>query len=375
MISSLLTPQRLKFRLLAEGVSMTAAARARVDELRGRRKLTPADYASTSGVILKLENDVWVNAPFAEHNPNFVREPRNVLDVAPDGFLVRSDGWESAASLWLPPDYHDQDLSSGRPINHFAVTHGDRVRLSPIRGCTMRCRFCNIPYEDTYETKPIEGMTEALDRAFADPLQPARHLLVSGGTPAPGDVPFLQAVYERVLLDYADRQVDIMMVPVDGLFDLPRLKQLGLHELSINVELFNPRIAQFLMPQKHRQGMSRYVEFIGQAADMLGPRRVRSMIMVGLEPLWDTLAAVRAVAEAGGVPVLSPFRPDPSTPLRDVRPLSAEELEEVYVRASDVAADAGQTLGPDCAPCTHNTLTFASAVRTPIHVDHAPALV
>ena len=73
-----------------------------------------------------------------------------------------------------------------------------------------------------------------------------------------------------------------------------------------------------------------------------------------------TLAGVGAIAERGGVPVLSPFRPDPATPLRDRKPSGAAELEQTYLRAVDVAASRGGVLGPDCAPCTHNTLSFVT---------------
>lgn len=368
--------QRLKFRLLAEGVSLSGVARDRLDGLRGERKLTPADYPSTTGLILRLEDEVWVNAPIADYNHNFVVDPRNVLDASPDGFVVRSGDLESAAAVWLPPLYHDRTLPSGQPANHFVFTHGDRVRLSPIRGCAMRCTFCNIPYEDRYGTKPVDAMLEALERAFSDELQPAHHLLISGGTPIPRDVGFLRDVYERILLRFPDRDVDIMMAPVDGLFDLPRLKALGLHELSINIELFNPEVARALMPQKHQHGLAHYLDFIHEAVSELGPRRVRSMVMVGLEPKEDTLAGVRGVLRAGGIPVLSPFRPDPSTPLRGAKPWSAEAFEDLFLRATEMAAACDAELGPSCPPCTHNTLTLVPREGSPGgHRYPSPTLV
>ena len=351
-------PQRLKFRLLAEGMAISPAARRRIDELRGSRDLTPADYASTTGLILRLEDHVWVNAPIADHNGNFVVAPSTTLDVADGGFVVYGNGWESAAAVWLPPRYHEQSLSSGRPTTHFAFTHGDRVRLAPIRGCAMRCTFCNVPYEDRYEAKPVEMMIEALHAALDDPLQPAQHIMISGGTPVPRDVPFLREVYERVLSTFPDRDVDIMMAPVSGLFDLPRLKALGVNELSINIELSDGDAARAMMPQKHQQGLQYYLDFIASATAVLGPGTVRSMIMVGLESPEASLRAIHAVLEAGGVPVLSPFRPDPSTPLHDRRPLSAEACEDVFLRATELAAQAGRALGPTCAPCSHNTLTL-----------------
>ena len=354
-----LTPaQRLKFRLLAEGVRISPRARARLDEFRGERRLTPADYSSTSGLILRLDDDVWVNAPIEDHNPNFVDAPRATLDWSDNGFVVGNDGRESTAAVWLPPLYHGQKLSTGRPANHFTFTHGDRVRLSPLRGCAMRCQFCCIPYEDRYGLKPVDSMVEALQRAFDDPLQPAQHVLLSGGTPVPGDVPFLRGVYERVLLAFPSRHIDIMMVPVDGLLQLKRLRDLGVHELSINIELASEQVARRLMPQKNSQGMARYLRFITEATEVLGPGRVRSMIMVGLEAPEVTLRGIAAILDAGGVPVLSPFRPDPVTPLREHEPQRAEYFETIFLRATELAEAAGAALGPSCPPCTHNTLAL-----------------
>jgi len=358
-IAILTDPELLKFRLLAEGMAISDEARVRLDELRGERDLTPADYASTTGLILRLEDDVWVNAPFADHNPEFVRAPRSRLAVDESGrFLVEGDELSSRAWVWLPPRYHGRLLSGGQRANDFVLTHGDRARLAPIGGCALGCRFCGISYHDEYRLKPVDAMIEALELAVSDPLQPARHILISGGTPIPDDVPYLRGVYERVLEAFPDVDVDIMMGPVEGLLNLRGLRDLGLNEMSVNIELVNPEISRELMPQKHRWGMDRYLSLMCEASEALGPGRVRSILMVGLEPAEDTLAGVRAVLDVGGIPVLSPFRPDGATPLRDVAPLPAEELLAIYTDAADLARSAGTQLGPTCPPCTHNTLTL-----------------
>lgn len=349
----------LKFRLLERGLSLTPAAAERLDRENDHRDLTPADYASTSGLILRLEDDVWVNAPIREHNPNFVdTTPPFVLDTGPDGFFVAGEGLQSAASFWVPPEYHGASAPGGQPWNNYVFTHGDRVRLAPVVGCAMACKFCNIPYEDPYATKPIGLMVDALRTALDDPRQPAQHVLISGGTPRPEHVGYLRDVYRTVLTTFTDVPVDIMMVPVDGLIDVRELRDLGVHELSINIEVHDRERARTLMPQKHRYGLDNYLRFIADAAAALGPSKVRSMLMVGLEPLEETIAGVQAVLDAGGVPVLSPFRPDPATPLRHQRMLSAAETKETHSEAEARARRAGVSLGPDCPPCTHNTLTF-----------------
>lgn len=374
--STLTAAERLKFRLLADGLSIGPSAMSLLLELNDNRQLTPADFASTSGVILRLADDVWVNAPIPQYNANFLHAPPFALDREGDGFVVHGDSLESPAEFWLAPAYHGTLNPEGRPYNNYVFTHADRVRLSPIQGCAMRCQFCNVSYEDRYATKSIDEMMDAVGRAFADPVQPAQHILISGGTPTRKDIPYLQAVYERAFGEFRLVDIDIMMVPVEGLLDVQRLRTLGVHELSINIELYDRARASAIMRHKYLQGLEHYLDFIAKASAVLGPGRVRSMLMVGLESIEDTLAGVRAILDRGGIPVLSAFRPDPATPLRNLPPPSARDLEEVYLRANDMARHAGLYLGPTCLPCTHNTVTLSGSHPDGLKYQHrVPAMV
>ena len=85
MSTTLSAAQRLKFQLLAEGIEISRLARKALREATSQSDLTPADYASTTGLILELDDDVWVNAPINDHNPNFVSGSRFVLDYGVDG--------------------------------------------------------------------------------------------------------------------------------------------------------------------------------------------------------------------------------------------------------------------------------------------------
>jgi hypothetical protein len=356
--SELSTTERFKLALLAEGLTISDRALRHLNECNKGRALTPADYASTSGIILELDGHVWVNVPIADHNANFVTASRFVLDHDGSILVVRDSDIEVPAAFWLSPSYHTQVSVNGASYNNYVFTHADRARLAPIQGCGMVCKFCNIPYEDRYATKPVPNLLDALETALADPVQPARHVLISGGTPRLRDLHYLPEVYEAVMQRFPGLSVDIMMVPLDGLLDYKRLYALGVEQLSINLELFNRAIARHLMRQKYTQGIDYYLTALERAAEVFGGDAVRSMLMVGLEPLDDTLRGVEAIAQRGCTPVLSPFRPDPTTPLATTAPPTAQLLEEAFLRARDIAIQHGVTLGPRCLPCTHNTLTF-----------------
>ena len=371
-MSRLAGPEELKVRLLAHGIAIDPLARAYIDEANDGRAMTPADYASTSGLILELDGDVWVNAPFSDHNANFVDDTPFALALRDGHLAVEGAGFEVAARMWIPPAFHGTTNAAGEPYNSYAFTHTDRVRISPIEGCAMTCRFCDLPYEFRYRTKRIEGLVDAVRVARADPIQPASHVLISGGTPREPDFDYVRDVYEAVLTEFPDLAVDIMMVPVEGLLDVPRLHELGINELSINIEIFNRERARKIMRKKFDMGLDHYLDFIESAGSVMGRGRVRSMLLVGIEPVEDTLAGVRAIAERGGVPVLSPFRPDPLTPMRDERPPTADVLREVYLASKEICDELDVPLGPSCIPCSHNTLTFATTGTGDAHRHHGP---
>lgn len=355
MLSSI---QRLKIDLMTDGMSVSDAARREMTGGEESRPLTLADYASTSGISLELEGEVWVNAPIHDFNPNFVDTPPHILDYDDGGFFVRSGTLKVSAGPVPVPDYHDQSNSRGEPYTSFAVTHTDRVRISPIEGCGIVCKFCDLPYEFRYRRKSIDGLVDSVRRALQDDRLPARHVLISGGTPRPEDFDYEQQVYEAVACAFPELDVDIMMVPSPGLLKLRHLAAIGIHGLAINLEIYGQRRANEIMPLKARLTRDYYLDFIEEAVEIFGSGRVRSLLLVGLEPMEDTLRGVEALAARGCEPVLSPFRPDPATPLRDLRPPSAGFLTETYERSLEIVSRYGLKLGPRCIPCHHNTLTF-----------------
>jgi hypothetical protein len=342
---------------MTDGVVVSAAARRELSGC-GERPLSLADYASTSGIVMRLADDVWVNAPIADYNPNFVADPPHVLDHRDGRFVVRSSALEVPAFPLPVPAYHNRRNAAGEPYTSYAHTHADRVRISPVEGCGVTCQFCNLPYEFRYRTKRVEGLVEAVQTALADDQLPAYHILISGGTPRTEDHAYLNGVYAAVTSAFPGVAVDVMMVPSPGLLDVAHLDVIGIHGIAINLELYNEDAARRLMAGKARLGRQYYLDFIEDAVARLGPGRVRSLLLVGLESLDDTLAGVEALAERGCEPVLSPFRPDPATPLRSHRPPTADLLWEVHERSIEIVERRRVKLGPRCIPCMHNTLTF-----------------
>lgn len=359
-MSGLTEKQELKIELFNQGVIVSDQAREAIAGVEGK-PLSTGDYASTNGLALNLGEGIFVNAPFQDLSPNFVREgttPHH-LDFEGGQFFVRSDDKEFKARYIPVAGYYMDRHPGGENYRDIVVTHTDRARISPVEGCSIKCNFCNLPFDYKYRIKDEQDLVDSVRVAVDDPVVPAQHVLISGGTPGRKHFEYENRVYKRVAEEFPGLDVDIMMAPVPGLLDPKTLKGFGINELSINMELWNIEIAEQKARGKWRIGRDNYLKFIAEAVEVFGPGKIRSLLMVGLEPEEDTLRGVQALAERGCDPVLSPFRPDRSTPLALELPPSVALQKEVYQRGRDIVEKyPGVKLGPRCMPCMHNTLTF-----------------
>ncbi len=345
--------EKLKIEIMNRGITVSDAAR---QHLAGDddAPLTLAEYVTTSGIPLVLDEEIYVNAPFIE---SFCGQAKTVLNFDGERLLLEHGGRAHEVRAYPIPDYHKQKNKEGIAYDCYVATHTDRARLSPIEGCAFRCAFCGSPITHSYRKKPVGHLADAMFTAIADAKMPARHVMISGGTPRPEDRGYLDSVYETICRE-SPLPVGIMLAARDDL-DYPRiLKEWGASDLSINIELFGEEARRRYAPQKHEIGFEQYTRFIEKAVDVFGPGKIRSAILVGLEPADETLKGVRALAEIGCDPMLSPFRPSPHTELRDFPPPGAELMTRVYEEAFEITESLGVKLAPRCIPCQHNTLTF-----------------
>jgi pyruvate-formate lyase-activating enzyme len=347
--------QQLKTSCLSRGISITKDASDSLTE-GGNVPLSIHEYATTGGVTLELDGAVFVNAPFDEW---FCDSPESTLDIdkLTGEYFVTFRGESFSARILSLPGYLGKKDAHGYLIQDAAMSHADRVRISPITGCSFACKFCDSPISRNYSKRPLDQLLFAFSEAKQDKALPIKHAIISGGTPRPSDYSYYDEVCEMIIRN-ADIAVDVMMWPrPDNIID--RLADWGVYGYALNIEVFDEEIARQLIPQKRRLGISVYAEGIERALQRTGGNgRVRSLIIVGLEPPEKTLQGVEFLARLGCDPTLSPFRPGRGTILEHVRPPSPELLERVYLESSEIVERYGVKLGPRCIPCQHNTLTF-----------------
>lgn len=345
MACELTIPQQLKISCFSKGIRIDKAAEEKLSE-GGEVPLTIHEYATTGGVTFALEGGVYVNAPFDEW---FCADAEATLavDDSSDDYVVHFRGETFPVRVLRLPGYLEAHDPQGNLVKDTVMSHADRVRVSPIYGCAFDCTFCDLAGL-RYVKRPVDQLLVALEVAKQDTRLPVRHVLISGGTPAPRDYGYFEEVCEAICRA-AKMPVDVMMVLHNHLDLINNLTRMGINGFALNMEIYDEATAKGIIRLKHRLGLESFAASIERAVERTGGNgRVRSLMVVGLESLESTLKGLDFLARMGCDPVISPFRPARGIPLANTPPPSTAFLERIYLKALEIADKYRVKIGPRC---------------------------
>jgi hypothetical protein len=360
---------RVKLELTYHGMRLDKEARQKLSQNRFGI-IVYRDYSTTGGIILKLDEDTYANTPIDQKKCD--QSPYLLIYTEEQFHLKKKDGEEIPVEILPTPQFaldSERLLSSGEFVRDLVMFHADRIRISPVYGCSNACIFCSMA-SLPYQCMPVKKLDEAFNVALKDPLSKDRfrHAFISGGTPRAIklDYQYLNKVYQYFPRKYPEIDFDAMLSPrtlypgrvtkQKYLNFLNYLYSCKLKDISINLELVNESLRRKMIPQKDRIGMDNYLLFIGKAVEIFGAKRVRSSIIIGLEDEKETLWGVNALAKRGCIPVLSQFVPTPGTPTAQHLAPTPDFQEQVLLKSIEIVTKHNLTLGPLCKACSHNSV-------------------
>jgi hypothetical protein len=352
---------RLKFSLFSHGALLTSAAKVSLDTVRA--DLTIRDGIA-GGLEVRLPHRVHVNIPIKEH---FALLSPYAIDVdgTGSGFCLIDPNGDAMAIDILPlPDFVTKKTSCGTPMVDVGQMFNERLALEIYYGCinnsrkNTACQFCELGAETNQSFTHTSDIRELVAYCEASSSIPMRHVLIGGGTPPEQEWPRYFEALEAVRAE-TTVPTYMMIAPPNDLRRLDELHARGLNEIGMNIELFDRDLARRFMPAKGKLSLARYFGALERAVKLWGNKgAVRSILIVGLEPLESTLAGVDALCRRGVMPILSPYRPVPSTALAHCPPPSPDMMYQAWMRGQDIAAQHNQVLGPTCIACQNNTIAM-----------------
>lgn len=352
------TLTRLKARLFREGLRIPEALWAELGH-EGHYKHKRAGLSQ--GRFFRIEDGddhTSVNVPVLEP---FVERSSLELRRQGDGYAVVADDEVLAPIVPFPwPRWYDRRTADGRPFHSVVSAHCDTSLYTAIfqNGCgwwteTSKCAFCAMKVDTTSQWRRIEPIIEVVRAALQE--NPRAELSFGGGTTL---TPDRSTRHKAEAIAALKREVDlpvcVEIAPPETDDWLDALHDAGCNSVLMNIEVWDPALRERLMPGKSVISRERYLAACEHAARTFGRSQVSSQIIIGLEPLDQTLEGIRALTEAGAIPLPVVFRPLPGTPLEDhpVPDLQAiiEVFEATAALMKEADLDGAETLS-GCALC------------------------
>lgn len=348
-----------KLELLYYGISITKECYNSLKKGKNG-KINNDDYITTKGLMIALDNSIYVNANLNPNSPYSIDYDNEVH------ILKHKEDKICHVKITQPPDFalEEQSLPNGRLISELVNIHGDRIRIQPIQGCANKCKFCDIN-KYSYYLNSIEDLDNSVQYALKN--VGFKHALISGGTPKEDNenYSYLNEVYKYFGEKYGkEYPIDIMLVPrgltieennEEGYLKLlKQLKEWKISGIYANLELYNDFYRKKYIPQKDLVGKEKYFKFIKLAIEVFGKENVKSCIIIGLEPIEDSVKAVEELSKIGCITILSPYIPNDN----ETTFPKPEVMKEVLLKSRQIVDKHGLELGPKCNSCRHNTIHF-----------------
>lgn len=210
------------------------------------------------------------------------------------------------------PSWYKESTSMCGDMSGLFLHEGRAFLHQTYSGCDyyatkMQCMFCSAGPKWRIGTPSEIG--EVVSRALAE--NPAYHVCLGGGTRVPieRNVAYFSECAEQIRKANPRVPIWVEMVPPDSDEEILRMVEAGVTSFGFNIELWDDKRRQELCPAKALVSKTRYLSAMEYALEVLGPNRVGSCLMAGLEPLQSSIRGCCVLASIGVQPCVLPFKP------------------------------------------------------------------
>jgi hypothetical protein len=290
----------------------------------------PSPLTNPFGLIhLSLPEKVFVSVHL---NTNGTESPFT-LQKDGDRFHLDIEGSTCVPVSWTPPlKSYQRRTTSGVLISDILTVHGDFIAVHPSHPCRfgqsgLSCRYCGSSKElsDHPPFTPqdlVEAIQVVLEEKRCDVVT-----LSSGHVDTPdGGVERLEP-WVAEIRKHVNVLIALDLVPPDTDDWIDKTYAMGVDALYYDSDFFNPNDEPTKEFAKHK---ARQLEALSYASKIFPTGAVLSHLVLGLEPLEDTIKSIDLMIDRGAVPVLAYFPPYGGSPLRDRWTATPEQVTAAY---------------------------------------------
>ena len=348
-------PWKVKAELLCYGLQITDAQRQVISSVN------PFIYEKGFiNAIHVLFCDTLINVCVAENfcqtSPYTIRQTGKEND-----WLLLKNGVPLGKLAFLDfPDWVYQS-GKGEMIGKIVRPHSDKcVSLWPSLNCSYvlegkGCQYCGLNALQKNEMIQFQPdyLAEIVQIALAH--NPDYEINLSGGTCCSPDnaIDYLASICHAITDKCGKTTISVECAPPENPKSLCRLKDAGASAIIMNLEIFNETLRQKICPGKGVIRNDRYYKAFIEAVKLFGTGNVSSVLIVGIQPKQDIIAACEQMIQLGVIPTLIPFKPLDGTPMQHENVPDCEEYIEISRKVAILLKKHGLVISrtSGCASC------------------------
>lgn len=328
-------PTELEIHLFCNGLRIDGSCTLEQDARsfsRTRAGLGSGLELQIPGPLKTVSMNAPVEEPFAQNSP-FV-----LIKVRGD-YFVRDNRTHDHYRVEIPaqPAWYARETSNGIPMDHIGVLQGTYLGVYIDETCgfwhhqpSKQCRFCTTGLNlgnDDYPAKTVQDVVETAKAAKEE----SGITFVHFNTGYHGNRGLdLMAPYVKAIKEEVGCMVGVQAIPAKDLWKYDWLVDLGANHFSFCYEFHNREYFQRLLPGKEALvGQKRFFRALEYAAGKLPRGAVSGEIIVGVEPIEDTIKAIEYITDSGAFPTVCIFRPTLGSMMEDHPVPPAEEMTPV----------------------------------------------
>lgn len=146
----------------------------------------------------------------------------------------------------------------------------------------------------------------------------------------------LNTLRESNLLNIESLPFQVECAPPRDIEYISRLADVGVNSFSINLELYSDEVRNAICPGKSRITKNTYERTWNYIVDLLGPYRVGSALLVGIEPKQSSLEGARYLLDQGVLPNMLPFKPIPGSKFEERPTIDSKDYYQVCREVSEL---------------------------------------
>lgn len=274
-----------------------------------------------------------------------IREDSNwLLDYVGAKYIIVNDKGESfQVDFPKTPDFYNEKLSNGKKSNTIATLYGgSALGIFVNAKCNLvetskACKYCSIKinHDQGVDFSSLVKPNEIYETAklALTGTSPIRQIMINGGNFPNSDKGF--GIYiecckmARKAIDEMSSDVELHLIayPPNDLTLIKKLKEIKV-SIAFNSEVYDSELFADYCPGKDKTKIDKALDY---AFEVLGPQKVYSIMVGGLEPNKSLKLGIDELVNRGIVPVINIFHPDPNTELEKFKSPSESKIIEMGI--------------------------------------------